>query len=72
VRKKRYGICSAVPRFDPISKKKKNLLVRIKECLYSRTVINVWAPAERDDQEKTEKFYANLFNLMTLFHSMTE
>jgi hypothetical protein len=46
----------------------KILIVRINECLYSRTIINMCAPAETADQEKCEYFNANL---LTLLHNMT-
>jgi hypothetical protein len=49
----------------------KILIVRINECLYSRTIINVWATAETADQEETKHFYTILCNLMILFHIMT-
>jgi hypothetical protein len=56
--------------FGPISKK--NSLVRIKEYLYNRSIINVVAPAETANQEETENFYVNLSNLMTLLHNIKE
>jgi hypothetical protein len=59
-RKELNSICSAknvrpsTMGFVPISKR--TSLLRIKECFYSRTIINVCAATENAVQDETENF----------------
>jgi hypothetical protein len=59
-RKEWHSICSAkIVRastigFEPVSKRTSQL--RIKECFYSRIIINVCAATENAVQKETEKF----------------